>query len=278
MATSEPASLQLATLIANRSDLLTEITAGPKGACLAQLLLRAFFRVVDWETAGVSVSPGSSDAIIAFSLGTGKFITKPGVFGPGNVLPGRSNYGLASTILRILHDNPLLKVYTQWEIGDALTGFSYHSGSPNVASDTALRVGNKTYEDITGRSFATIHKVGPEQGVYLSTAGVAAGFARYLRSQSTMAKRVYVVCHPDHKKRCKLEVHRAFSYSKSHDLENISVVFPANSYYPNWSEYGCDAFAYDHSSTQKWTAARCRFIPTEYRHRMMALSAKNLRC
>uniref|UniRef100_A0A7S1IZW3 Uncharacterized protein n=1 Tax=Eutreptiella gymnastica TaxID=73025 RepID=A0A7S1IZW3_9EUGL len=249
------------------------------------MLVRLMQQVVSWE-APVSPLEAGRDVAIAFSLGTGAHVgPKPRSFAPGRIHPGHSNEGLAHTILNLVQANPALNVYVQWEIGDLITGFEYNSGRsyalkyPPLAvpsqSNPSLRV---TYADITGRNASeAIHKVYPKPGSYLSTGGVASGLGRYIMSLQDTVKRVYVVGHPDHKKRCRVETQRALAYKKK-ELAHIDTVFPPTTYYPLWTQYGCDAWAYDHESTQSWTRTRGRFIPTEMRHKLGWVAYKDIKC
>ena len=273
-------------LVKDRGELLEAfVQRSGQPECIRQVLGRLMRQVVEWVPDVVDVEPGP-DVVIAFSLGTGTHVgPRPISFMPGRIWPGHSNEGLAHTILNLVQANPELNVYVQWEIGDTLTGFSYNVGSSYAITADALAVPSAadpsrtvTYAQITRRNAsAAIHKVYPKPGSYLSTAGVAGGLGRYIAALPSPVRRVYVVGHPDHKKRCRVEVQRALAYRKK-ELPPMDLVFPSIEYYPRWEDHGCDAWAYDHNSTQYWTRSRGRFIPTEMRHKLGWASYKDIKC
>ena len=90
----------------------------------------------EWEPPTVPKLSDNADVVVAFSLGTGPHVGPKANQSllPGWIHPGASNKGLAHTVLRMLQDNPKLHVYAQWEIGDVITGFSYHAGAAWLAA------------------------------------------------------------------------------------------------------------------------------------------------
>eukprot|EP00667_Euglena_gracilis_P012527 EG_transcript_12884 len=278
-----PVSHQLKVLISDRGPLLEAfLHRAGHPQCFLTLLARAMEQVVGWAVPTVPALRPPPAVVVAFSLGTGRHVGPgPRSFAPGRIHPGHSNEGLAHTILNLLRAQPSLELYVQWEIGDLLTGFSYNAATPFALHYDPLAISatdgfKATLADLTGGNASRVHKVYPKPGTYLSTAGVVADFGAFLLS-APHVKTVYVVGHPDHRKRCRVEVLSALARFKK-QLPALEVVFPPDQYYPDWRQHGCDPHGYDHNSTQPWTRSRGAFIPTEMRHRLGWIPYKDLHC